>query len=107
MRHSAVASVSDRPVNLQVDAPVHIGNQTIHHTHQMCQHKTFVYSKRCGSRAGTKIRYLAKQWLPPSSYGQATIKAILPDRPPPNLTELPIDASRSQRPVDTYTGSRL
>ena len=89
--HSVAASVYDRPVNLQADAPVHIGNQSIHHTHQMRQHKGFMYCKRCGSRAGTKIRYLSKQCLPPSSYGQATIRAIQRDRLPPNLTDWPMN----------------
>ena len=89
--YSPAASVSDRPVTLQVDATVHIGNQSIHHTHQMCQHKSFIYCKKCGSRAGTKIRYLSKQCLPPSSYGQATIRAIQRDRLPPNLTDWPMN----------------
>ena len=71
------------PVNNDM---IHVGNQTIHHTHHLAIHRGLVYCKKCGNRKGEGIvKKLAKACHPPTVYGRATLQAISDDRLPPKL----------------------
>ena len=79
----------ERPCNRVVDAPLHIGNHNIHSTHMVRHYKGFIYCKKCGCRASSKMKLLARPCEPPSKYGKATLKALANNRLPPHLHAWP------------------
>ena len=79
--------VTTRPE--KVSNKIHIGNLDLHSSHRTSIHKGFIYCTKCGSRAGTCIKHLAKPCVPPGKYGKDALKAILNDRLPPNLDAWP------------------
>ena len=83
---------STRPVNICVDVPMHIGNQSVHHTHSIRQHRGFIFCKKCGSRAITKVCKLAHQCEPPTQFGKATLAAIANEWLPPKLSRWPSES---------------
>ena len=68
---------------------LHVGNQFVHFTHELRDHRGFVYCKKCGCRSTTLIKLLAKPCQPPGQYGDYTLKCIREDRLPPGLSEWP------------------
>ena len=80
---------SNRPVPI-MNNMLHIGNQIIHFSHSLSVHRGLVYCNKCGSRkAADVLKKLAHPCEPPSTYGKATLKAILSDKLPPNLLAWP------------------
>ena len=69
---------------------LHVGNQSVHHTHRLSIYKGFVYCGRCGYRKGTnQVRKLAKPCAPPGLAGVKTLSAIQDGKLPPGLTAWP------------------
>ena len=64
---------------------IHIGNQYVHYTHRLVNHKGLVYCRKCGSRATKLIKLLAKPCEPPSKAGQRTLDCVKQNRPPPGF----------------------
>ena len=65
---------------------IHVGNQSIRHTHPLAIHRGLVYCKKCGNRKGDGIvKKLAKACRPPTVYERATLQAISDDKLPPKL----------------------
>ena len=87
-RSSMIGSTS-RPNPLPHTDAFHIGNQTVHHSHTLRQHKGLIYCKSCGYLAGTKIHKLAEPCEPPKAYGKRNLKNIGDDRLPYSITEWP------------------
>ena len=77
--------------NRIVNKCLHVGNQFVHFTHELKNHKGFLYCCKCGCRATTLIRLLSKPCSPPGSYGDRTLKCIKEDRLPPGLSCWPDD----------------
>ena len=83
---------TDRPK--PIDNFLHVGNKYTHHTHKIKVHKGLVYCARCGGRATTQLRLLARECVPPRprSYGSLTLRAINNDALPPGLDKWPDDS---------------
>ena len=68
---------------------LHVGNQNVHSTHKLSVHRGLVYCHKCGCRAGSHLKNLARECEPPSAYGRESLSAIANDVLPPNLAEWP------------------
>ena len=83
-----VSQVASIPVPISM--PIHIGNQVSHSSHSLKKYKGLIYCNKCGARAaGTQMKYLAKQCLPPTTMGRRTLACIKSGRLPSGLTEWP------------------
>ena len=87
-QHSMVHSL-DRPNPLSRTDTFHIGNQSIHSSHSLRQHKGLIYCKKCGNLAATKIHKLAEPCHPPQEYGKRNLANIHADRLPYGLQQWP------------------
>ena len=81
-----------RPQSRPTSEPTHVGNQMIHCTHLIRQFRGFIYCKKCGNRAVSKMNNLAKSCSPPIYFGKATLRALSQGLLPPNTTQWPSDA---------------
>ncbi len=75
---------------VQIQMPIHVGNQVSHSTHSLKSYRGLIYCSKCGSKAGdNQIRYLAKACEPPTYSGRRTLARIENGRLPPGITEWP------------------
>ena len=87
-------SDEDRPRPLPLEL-LHIGNQSIHHSHRINTFRGLVYCRVCGARAGSTatgfLKLLAKPCTLPGTYGKDNIKRLSEGRLPRGVKCWPID----------------
>ena len=87
--NKAATHSPSRPSPLHPTHSFHIGNQTVHYSHTLRQHRGLIYCKCCGFLAGRKIHKLSLPCEPPGLYGRNNIKRIGEDRLPYGITSWP------------------
>ena len=76
---------------------LHVGNQFVHHSHNLQIYKGLVYCSKCGYRKGSnQVRRLAKPCFPPDSNGILNLRAIHKGELPPNVTHWPLEDSSDE-----------
>ena len=74
---------------IKIDNPIHIGNQTSHHTHDLYKYKGVVYCNKCGCYGVKKFTLLSKQCEAPKAAGERVLHCIEHDIPPGGLLSWP------------------
>jgi hypothetical protein len=71
------ARIPSRNKPTPFDGLIHIGNQNIHHSHNMFIHQMVKICSKCGCKSGdTVLKKLALPCEPPTEYGLASLAAI-------------------------------
>ncbi len=83
---TAIGQSHDKPVPVCFDS-IHLGRNNTHATHKLYVFRGLVFCNKCGMRSATQLNKLSKPCLPPTPYGEATIKSI-------NACRLPYKVSR-------------
>ena len=76
-------------IRLATDANFHIGNQTIHSSHNMFSYKGLLFCFKCGAHGSKKLNLLSKQCEQATLTGERALKYILRGDKPPGITEWP------------------
>ncbi len=63
MSCSGLGSSIDRPIPMKQES-IHIGKQTVHHTHSIHTFRGLIYCNNCGMRSSTKLHNLGKNVCP-------------------------------------------
>ena len=73
-----------RPQRIPISkGAIHVGNQTIHHSHRLLTHRGLRYCRKCGYVAtNMQTRKLAKPCEPPKQYGRNIKRSIQKDEIP-------------------------
>jgi len=75
---------------VKVNTHIHLGNSTVHTSHNMYDYRGIMYCNVCGARTGMdQMRYLSKQCQPPGPGGKALLLAIAKNKLPAGLKEWP------------------
>ena len=91
LQNECVPIATPRFSHIQLDnsSPLHIGNQTIHCSHNIFKYRGLVYCLKCGSVGTKQIRLLAKQCEPPNNSRKFTLSNILAGKLPYGLVKWP------------------
>jgi hypothetical protein len=100
-----INSDADKPRPLALEL-LHVGNKSIHHSHQMNTFRGLVYCRVCGARVGKSaagfLRLLAKPCTCPGDYGKDNKKRLVEGRLPRGVKTWPCDDI-----VDVQTAKRV
>ena len=77
-------------VPIKVNTQLHLGNNTVHSSHNIYDYRGIIYCNVCGARTGQdQMRYLGKQCTTPGPGGSALLLAISSNRLPPGIKTWP------------------
>jgi len=77
-------------VPIKVNTQLHLGNNTVHSSHNIYDYRGVIYCNTCGARTGQdQMRYLGRQCSTPGPGGRALLQAISSNRLPPGINSWP------------------
>ena len=68
---------------------IHIGNNTIHVSHNLFKYRGLLYCLKCGALGTKQVRHLAKPCQPPTETGTRNIQCLLAGKKPAGILEWP------------------
>ena len=70
-------------------ASIHIGNKTIHVSHNLFKYRGLIYCLKCGALGTMQVRYLARPCQPPTATGAKNIEYLLAGKKPASISSWP------------------
>jgi hypothetical protein len=91
LRSPCVAIKSPHFGHTKIDdtASIHIGNNTIHVSHNLFKYRGLIYCLKCGALGTTQVRYLARPCQPPTVTGARNLQCLLAGKKPASISAWP------------------